>query len=223
VDSEGTPKTVTTNGNVVGAFLAKVENAADFESGNSEYLSMTDGAQVGLDISSSMLCILAWIKSDTATGQQGIVAKGPGTTAGSYFIYGDGTNNLVGIVDGTSIAIAGPPDAGILYHFGLNVDGAFLHLPFNGAFDGVAKVAKALPSLSSAHAFSIGARDDSGFASFFDGIIDEVLLAARWFREEEIKAVYNKGLNVKELTSTEEEPDPSLTIRKRAMFAAFPV
>ncbi len=49
--------------------------------------------------------------------------------------------------------------------------------------------------------------------NYFDGLIDEVIIARRWFREEEIKALYNRGLNGKEafgpLTATGIEVQPN--------------
>jgi hypothetical protein len=39
--------------------------------------------------------------------------------------------------------------------------------------------------------------------NFFDGLMDETFVAIRGLRPEEIKAVYLKGLNGKEVTSTE--------------------
>jgi hypothetical protein len=38
---------------------------------------------------------------------------------------------------------------------------------------------------------------------YYDGLMDEFILAKRYFRPEEIKAVYLKGLNGKEVTSSE--------------------
>ena len=45
--------------------------------------------------------------------------------------------------------------------------------------------------------------NNDGASNPFNGTLDDVVIAQRWFRPEEIKAVYNKGFNGKEVTTTE--------------------
>jgi hypothetical protein len=53
---------------------------------------------------------------------------------------------------------------------------------------------------SSNSPFKLGSNE---FGEHLDGLLDEVIVARRWFRDEEIKAVYNKGLNGQALYSPE--------------------
>ena len=69
---------------------------------------------------------------------------------------------------------------------------------------------------NSAYAFRLGITVSGNYP--FDGLMDEALFAIRYFRPEEIKAVYLKGLNGKEATSTENEPAPQ---GKHRMFNVF--
>jgi hypothetical protein len=73
LDSSGQGNHLADN-NTVAVTSGKVGRAADFESGNREYLSIADGAQSGLDVSGS-LTLVGWMKLETGNRWQILAGK----------------------------------------------------------------------------------------------------------------------------------------------------
>lgn len=192
-----------TDNNTVTSGTGQSGNAASFASANSEYLSITDAAQVGLE--TDEFTILAWNKPDTPSGTRAVVAKvtgAVGDSAGGYFIYNDGANNILAYVDSLDLVDAVNPTSGVWYHNTLLSNAAQISL-YTNAVEMNTKTKAA--SITNAKHFNIGAYND-GASGHYNGLIEDVLYAKRYFLPEEIKTVYNKGLNGKEATSSEAYP-----------------
>jgi len=186
-----------TDVNTVGSGVGALELAADFETSNSEYLSIADGSQSGLDLTSMTLS--AWVKFETAPGSNrfDVITKYNGTTNRSYRLQvGDG-NQLLLIQLGTAgtnyCAKSWTPSTGVWYHIAgtfsdsaneskLYVDGSQLGTtcssmnatPYNGTAE-----------------FRIGSGQDAG--NYFDGLIDEVYIASDALNSTAIGLLYNSG------------------------------
>ena len=57
----------------------------------------------------AQMYIATWARTFDASGQQGLISKGSGTGAGTYYLYFDGTNNIVAIVDNQTTSEADSP------------------------------------------------------------------------------------------------------------------
>ena len=192
-DSYGT-NTLTDAGIVGYTTDGKVGKAMDFEVGDSKYLSLANNDSI--DITSDM-AIFSWVKPESV----GIVAQilDKDMTGDGYglFILND---NKVGMViandaDYSTTSVA----AGTWAHCFGNYDGASKAMWINGVLEGNGAFTTNPADVTSA--LRLGALVVSD-TYFLDGLLNETLLAKRYFRPEEIKAVYLKGLNGKEATSS---------------------
>lgn len=198
-----------TDNNTVTTLAGKVGGAGDFESTNSEYLSITDAAQVGLDIVGD-LSISAWVKFESlpSANAMAIVTKMTGATTGrAYnFTYDNGWHSganrlLLQTYESSALATSGyfswTPTTGTWYHVVVTHASAG-----NGTqtfyVDGVAQtttyaVQDGGPIQNSAQPFRIGADDDGGIGRYFDGLIDEVGIWSKVLTQSEITDLYGLG------------------------------
>lgn len=195
-DSIGSNTLVDTN--TVASASGKVGTAADFESTNSEVLTIADASQSGLDLASDYT-LMCWVKPESSGSQ--------------FFI--DKDNDTAGYALQKSAG-----DAPILVHRNAStvgtttlVNGTFYHLA--GIYDQETTKLFVNSSQEDSDAQTTDPGDNTdafelgrvnGSSAYYDGLMDEVLIAKRYFRNEEIKVAYTKGLNGFELTS---EPVPS--------------
>lgn len=198
-DSYGT-NTLTDN-NSTGFSTGQVSNAADFESTNSNYLSITSpptDLKMQTDFS-----VVFWTKPESVTSNEMyIVYNGGGFGNGFAFIVTDASGGTMSMYRDTAYAVSyteGTLDDTSWKHIVGEWDGASYKL-FLNSFQGNSN-AGATPPTSVTTDFNIGRAGTNG--RYIDGLLDEILIAKRYFREEEIKTIYNKGLNGKELTSSE--------------------
>lgn len=184
-----------TDNNTVLSGTGKVSNAADFEASYSEYLSIADASQSGLDVTD--LTMLCWYKPES-TGITSALFDKDGYGSG-YGMLIQSTNKLnMTIANNFVDTVNTSLSAGTFYHCVGVYDGADKRVYLNSAKDG--NEATTTVIADTAAVFYLG-RDASG--DYADGLMDEALLAKRWFRDEEIKTIYCKGLCGKELTSEE--------------------
>ena len=206
-----------TDNNTVNAVLGKVGNAGQFVAANSEYLSITDAAQAGLDLLREFT-ILVWFKPTTLgvthalVDKDGLVGLGYAITVATlnkfeYYLRGAGTQSLTSVV------------AGVFSHAVMVFDGATKRGFFNGSQE-VSAVATVAPS-DNAVDFRLGARNV--LTNFANGVIDEPIVATRWFRNEEIKAVYVLGNTNQAATAAPVPPPPPTLIQNSGLFLAFPM
>jgi hypothetical protein len=186
-DSIGS-NTLTNNGSVTfGSGL--VGNCSIFSGANS--LSSGD---ISLAITSDMN-VLTWVKTAGVAADGGFLGRGFQANGYAFYKGGSGQVNWYG-KDGAGSTVA--PDTNVWTHMVGVTTGATNALYKNACL--VGETAGANPTNVSAGNFYLGW---AGYAAYTDCSMNETIVAKRYFRPEEIKAVYLKGLNGKEVTTTE--------------------
>lgn len=184
-----------TDNNTVLSGTGKVSNAADFESSNSEYLSIADNSSLSI---TSDLTILTWLKPESTGITNTMFYKiGTGPDSGYGMFIESGTNTVNFQINGVASNSTSTVSAGTFYHIVGLYDGASKKVYFNS----VQEDNDAYTTNPADNALDLYIGRQSTF--YADGLIDEALIAQRWFRDEEIKTIYCKGLAGKELTSSE--------------------
>jgi hypothetical protein len=176
-----------TDNNTVLSGAGKVSNAADFELDDSDYLSVVNNDSI--DITSDFF-LACWFKPES-TGVTSINIQKDKSGDG-YSLFVDTSNKVTYTINNTGTAGATSVVAGTWYHICGNYTGATKDVYMNSFIDGTAAYTTNPADLT-----------QSLFLGTADGLQDESILAKRWFRDEEIKTIYCKGLAGKELTSSE--------------------
>lgn len=185
--------------NTVGSAAGKVGNGANLIAANSEYLTITDGSQVTLDIVRDF-SIFAWVKPATTGITHTLIDKGGLSLQGYALLIENASNQIEFFQNNGGVKSTSSVSAGVWTYGGGTWDGATKRT----YFDSVQQATGASTTLpvDTAADFYIGRRD-GGTPNYADAVMDEVIIATRYFRDEEIKALYIKGLNGKEATSSE--------------------
>ncbi len=194
-----------TDNNTVGSSTDSQEGdrSADFERDNSEYLSITDGSQTGLDITGD-LTICCWVKPESLSNVGFFVTKW--ATSGnqrSYMLYtygvagGDVTAALSD--NGTDLAWANTVGSvlstGTWAHVAVVYNGTDIRIYVDGA---LSENGSDNPKTYSSGIYNgtadvrVGGRD--GSSNYFDGLMDEVAIFDRALSAEEIADIYNYGI-----------------------------
>jgi len=191
---------LTENGSPVYA-SGQVSQAVDLEASSSQSLSITDGAQTGLDITGA-LSISAWIKMESLPGGSSnfIVAKSnDGAGSWAYFFDVDTTNQVRFLVsqDGsaTNFAITGTTvlEVDVWYHVvGVFIPSTSIAVYVNGVRDGLNTTSPVASINDNSVAFTIGASADG--SKYFDGMIDEVQIWNTDLTAAQIYELYLNGL-----------------------------
>lgn len=190
-----------TDNNTVGSAAGKISNAADFEAGNSEYLSIADNAALS---PTGSMTISSWINFETVPGgAQTIIGKIGDATAPNYAyrLYieppTDGLyfnlKNSAG-TDGSK-NYNWSPSAGVWYHIVAVFDATNSLVSFyiNGAL--VSRQSTAISDLRDTPSqFEIGAT--SNFGNYFDGLIDETAMWSRALHYGDVLDLYNGGTGI---------------------------
>lgn len=209
-----------TDNNTVTFATGKQGNAADFEADNSEYLSITDASQTGLDITGDMtISTWAQVESAPAVGVTYVIQDkftGSGDNRSYSVLYennggtpriglrisADGINNTIAWVNhdlgtGTLKYVTCLYDASA-GSFSLYVDGSSIG------------TATGLPNsiYDSGAVFAIGATS-AGTANW-DGLMDEFGIWSRVLTSSEITELYNSGNG---LSYADTEAAPTFTPR----------
>lgn len=201
VDSHGS-NDLTDNNTVLSATGIQ-GTGADFETTNSEYLSITDAAQSGLDLTASQSYSF-WVKFEslpTSGNLMNLANKWTGGTDRSFLIdlYNNGgTTSLRFILYNSSASTASyvwTPSTGTWYHIVAVYDGpntdSFLYV------DGsqVASDTSSLSSVKNSNSdFVIGSQNGSFW--YFDGVIDEFGVWSKPLTSTEITDLYNSGSGI---------------------------
>ena len=200
-DSIGSNDLTETSGTIAST-TGVVNDARDFESGDTEYFEIADGSQSGLDLTSDFT-LMAWVKRESLPDESRIIDKWVTNTG--YFLQLNVTTGAVVLGMGAEANLTGATSTSdsVWYHaagvYTQATRQVYLDAVLDNSTAGTTNVA------DTAQNFRIGA--NASPALYFDGPIDEAIVANRYFRPEEIKTLYIKGLNGKEATST----DVSLT------------
>lgn len=192
-----------TDVNTVGAATGKINDGADFEFSNSEYLSISDASQTGLDGMTDFSVSLWFYQESVAATYPQLVSKWSETgnqrsytvanVGGSIYFYHspDGAGPNLRSVNGGAVSnatwyhVVGTATTGTnnlkIYVNGTNVSSDTV--AGAGIYNGTA-------------AFQIGHADGPFAGSsnqYFDGIIDEVGVWSRVLTGAEVAELYNSG------------------------------
>ena len=175
----------------------------DLEKDSSQYLSITDANQTGLDITGD-LTIEAWVKFETAgTNQLPIISKWNADNNRSYYFdYYNNTLRLGLSDDGTSVinqTVSWTPSIGVWYHLAVSYDLSAGSSKFyvDGSQQGSTQTGGKTSIFNSNADFIIG-RAATTSGQYFDGKIDDVRI---W---NDIRtATEIKENNKRELTGSE--------------------
>lgn len=204
VDSSGNSNTLTETSGTIAAATGKIGGGRDFEAGDTEYFTIADASQTGLDITGE-ITICAWIKLESTAGTLGTfcgIAGKYNAAAGKrcYLLTLSNADNKLKVylsADGTATTTASSSTAlsstGTWYHvaFTLNQTTDKIQTYINGSADGTA--ADYTSNIKDADtAFALGTYFSSGSpSSYLDGIIDEVIVWNTCLTSTQITAVYN--------------------------------
>ena len=191
-----------TDNNTVLAAAGIINDGADFESANTESLSITDAAQSGLAITGD-LSISLWTKLESALGadegRQFISKAVAGQRSYSFLLESFGGNFIDFSVsdDGTANSTAQKtwePSAGVFYHVAVTYDASAGEVKFYIDGSQLSTTVTGMPTsiFDSTTAFYIGVFG-TGTGSPFDGIIDEVGIWNKVLTDAEVTELYNGG------------------------------
>lgn len=191
--------------NTVTQGTGKIGNGADFESSNTEYLSITDASQTGLDITSDF-SFSSWLSIESSLGV-GVEAhignkKNIGVDNGGWFSRYRNSGGTYQFTM-TLYTSAGANDAftlnytltpGTLYHFAFTWDSSTSTARFfiNGVQQGSDQTGTITSIGNTPNPFQIGVRNNAGTpTSSWDGIMDEFRIFAEYISADWIKADYS--------------------------------
>jgi len=192
VDQTANNNDLTDNNTVLFA-TGQFGNAADFESANSEYLSITDGAQTGLDMTSSYTATF-WTKVETLYGDQTFVTKTTASLNDGYSLrtQASGLLELINASGASSTTPAGVITAGTWYHIAFVFDTVNNLAIFYVDGTVVDTNSYATDPTNNTGEFRIGASVNG--SHYFDGLIDEAAVFSRVLDVTEINDIKNNGL-----------------------------
>jgi hypothetical protein len=212
LDETASNNDLTDNNTVLSASGVVTGNGADFELANTEYLSISDASQTGLDCATTdKITVSAWVKFESipAGTWQPVVVKDDGQPNRSYAIgfrdRGDGKysaemlvsrdgDNATSFQNYLDASSSGYLSTGVWYHAVWIFDGSTTNFTFylNGTSKGsVSLNANATAIFNSGATFMIGKLGAS--AVYFDGVIDEVTIWDRALTSGEVTTLYNSG------------------------------
>jgi len=166
--------------------VAVNSNSLDLELSSSQYSSITDVSQTGLDITGDMT-IMAWVKPESLSANHMVVSKRETTgnqRSYRFFVDSTGLVNFIGSSDGINQDITGSGSTtistGVWNHIAIVYDNAgTLAFYLNTVADGTVT---GLPTsiFNGTAPFAIGADFAAGVAAdLFDGLVDEVRIFNR--------------------------------------------
>jgi hypothetical protein len=207
-DSSPNDSNDLTDNNTVGYSTDSQEgsNSADFENGQSEYLSIADASQTGLDITGD-LSIVAWIKPESfPVTIHTIVAKYTADTGKRGYLFytrdwGSGEKLSATLSDdGTTQNIAKGAttlSAGTWYHVAVVYDGTDIRLYVDGSLDSNGADNPKTYSggiYDTGEDFVLGSESDASTNWHWDGLMDEVAVFDRALSASEVSDIYDNGI-----------------------------
>lgn len=177
----------------------KFQRVADFERTNSEFLSITDAAQSGLDLTSSF-SFSFWAKFESLPGTMGIFGKQDNDVVhgNTYMLILDGASKLYfetddGVTTKTVGASAAIASTGVWYHIaGVYQASTRLELYQDGASIATNSTSILASLNNNAYPFRIGAQKTGGAAAnFFDGLIQDFCIWSTALTDAEVTTLYN--------------------------------
>lgn len=199
-----------TDYNTVTYTTGKKSNAASFASANSEYLSITDASQTGLDISTTgTWSYWIYFVSDT----DAVVIDKTAAGSSSYWIQhqiGTGTTQRFSNSAETGLDITATMNTGTWYHCVWTYNAGTVEFFLNGTSQGTASGGTSLTN--STAPFTLG-RVNKYTGNYLNGYMDEVGVWSRVLTGAEITELYNSGNGM-----TYSELDVTATFTPRISF-----
>jgi len=191
-----------TDNNTVGTATGKIGEGADFELGNSEYLSITEASQSGLDLTGDH-SFAFWYNPETllSSGTQTFIDKWLGSGNQRAYLYRlDNTSNdgvgyqlsSTGSVESSgSLDLGTTLSTGTFYHIAITYNtGGVVTAYLNGVkVDEDTGVATSIFNSSS----DVYIGSDTGTGSYMDGVLDETGVWSRTLTAGEVSNLYNSG------------------------------
>jgi hypothetical protein len=206
VDSHTAGHDLTDN-NTVGTATGKQGEAADFESGNSEYLSLADHADFDF---TDEFSISLWFKPEslaTTLNNQSIIYKGNlgGDGNGGYritYYNASGNKLLVQIWDSSNTDEQWRTTNNVIetadtwYHIVITVDASTstCTIYVDGSSEAVTNIGSTATSIgANSGDVYIGARDAG---QYIDGVFDEFTITSDVITSGEVTTIYNSGSGI---------------------------
>lgn len=194
-DSNTTNSNDLTDNNTVLYGTGLLDYACDFESANTEYLSITDADQLNLE--PSTYTISYWYKPES-TSNQTFFSKGSNATKGHIFqleagvLYYNSWNDNAGSLD-NNFSKTFTFTAGTWYHIVIvrDVSGNSCDMYINGSDQSINCVGTVHNINNNADPFRIGYSTQSN--TYLDGLIDEFTIWGTALNSTQITSVYNGG------------------------------
>ena len=187
-----------TNVNTCTFGTGKLNNGADLERSSSQWFSIADASQTGLDFSTALSFSL-WYKPESLPAVMGCLLGKRGSGAESYY-FAHITGGLRLSVDGTGggtsfddLVVTTTITNGTWYHLVVTWDGATKTAKFykDGTQVGGDQVGTNVSSIYNGTAAFKNGIDASGYS--MDGMIDETGVWSRVLTGAEITSLYNSG------------------------------
>ena len=182
---------LTDNNTVTSASGKFGTDAADFERGNSEYLSITDASQTGLDFTSAFT-LSAWVKLETSAGaSDSLIMRKFGSNGYSFYINTAGVLGVY-IHNGTTdenVEDTYVFETGIWYHVAVvYAQNSRLTLYINGreVDESTTTIPTSLPG--NADTFYMGST--AGSSNFFDGLILDATAWSVALTDAEVESLF---------------------------------
>lgn len=183
-----------TNNNTATYSSGKINNGVNVARASSQWLSITNGTQVGLGITGN-LTIAGWIKfSSLPTGLTYCMASKDATGNRGYSLN-IATTTLQFSVNVTTAAVTWSPSTSTWYHVAIvyTAAGGTADFYINGSQQGTQQSGLPTSIPTNTTTFNLG---NDGFASLFDGSFDEFGVWSRSLSGSEISSLYNSGTGI---------------------------
>lgn len=193
-----------TDNNTVASAAGKISNAGDFERSNSEWLSRTDAAQVGLNLADDF-SIAGWLNFESTPGTGAMytfISKDDYASSRAYYfgLFNDAGTPKLRLLLYTSGSnfptVNWSPATATWYHVAVTRNKATGNVKFyvNGAQQGATQSSITTSLNNSNVPFRVGAVGDTGSAAnFFDGLMDEWGVWSRELSADEVAELYDGG------------------------------
>lgn len=190
-----------TDNNTVGQGTGHVEaNCANFESTNTESLSITDASQTGLDLTGDF-SVGAWINLESQDANTTIIGKYVNSSNGNYLFRASSTAGLgLSLVQGTTVTngwVTWSPSLSTWYFVVATYDQSAGTVDYyiDGSFLAQATSMPTGTLQNASAAFYLGAFG-TGSSGNFDGLMEQAFVANKLLSSTEISDMYSSGSGV---------------------------
>lgn len=202
VDSHGSND--LTDNNTVTSTTGAINDGAQFTAANSEYLSITDGTQSGLDFSAGSTFNF-YVKPAANPSSTEYIFSKSGTGAGNrgysgayYDNGGTPTLRLLASSNGTSFALLDhavtlSTSAFTMVTMVVDTINTDLYIYINGSLAATQSTGISAQWSANSFPFLIGALGTTPIAQFFNGVVDEFTVWSRALPSSDVTALYNSG------------------------------